>query len=92
MWTNVHQFALHTEAPTAIPALLDALEVSEAETARLRAGIEAALRANDPKGACLPECASWNDYDDCDCGYVEAGDDLWVYLVDLIRLREEHRP
>jgi hypothetical protein len=62
----------------------DALDAAKAENARLRAGIDAVRRANDPKESCLAECASWNDYDDCDCGYIEAADDLCGHLLALL--------
>lgn len=48
--------------------------------------LDAIARANEPRGSCTSECASNNVEDaDCDCGYVEASDDVGAFARDAIR-------
>ena len=55
-----------------------------AEVRRLRVALDAIARAHLDTGACAENCKSWNDYDDCDCGYVEASDDVGAFAHDTL--------
>jgi hypothetical protein len=61
----------------------DRAEQAQARERALRAAMDAAARAYDHEGQCLETCASWRG-DDCDCGYVEAADDLPQFLRDSL--------
>lgn len=58
-----------------------------AEIERLRQALDAIRRAYDPKGGCTAECATCNVEDaDCDCGYVEASDDVAAFVAETLQI------
>lgn len=52
----------------------------------MRLAFDAIARALDPAGGCTDRCASASDSgEDCDCGYIEAGDDPAAFARAALR-------
>jgi hypothetical protein len=55
------------------------IPTKEETIAGLVAALDAIARAHDREGSCSEDCDSWNDGDDCSCGYVDAADDVVAF-------------
>jgi hypothetical protein len=61
-------------------ALCAVVEEATKERETYRLALDAIARAHSPSQGCTPECLCVNVEDeDCDCGYVEAADDVGEY-------------